>query len=124
MIQKFFEEGGFAMFFLVAFGVATLAAASVYASRLRRVALRITLALALATTFTTLTGICVDLAAVGHGAPAFVAHHPGVSLTEAVLQGIAESLAPGVLGFTFVALAALITTLGLYREPSSQPTVR
>jgi hypothetical protein len=35
-----------------------------------------------------------------------------------VLQGIAESLAPGVLGFTFVALAALITTLGLYREPT------
>lgn len=117
-MQKFFEEGGFAMFFLLAFGVATLAAAAVYATRLSRVTLRITLALALATTFTTLTGICVDLAAVGHGAPAYVARHPGVPLAEAVLQGIAESLAPGVLGFTFVALAALITTLGLYREPN------
>jgi hypothetical protein len=82
------------------------------------VTLRITLALGLTTTFATLSGICVDLAAVGHGAPAYVARHAGVSLTEAVLQGIAESLAPGVLGFTFVALAALITTLGLYREPT------
>jgi len=117
-MQKFFEEGGFAMFFLVAFGLATLAAASIYASRLTRVTLRITLALGIATTFTTLMGICVDLAAVGHGVSAYVARHPGVSLTEAVLQGIAESLAPGVLGFTFVALAALITTLGLYREPN------
>ncbi len=117
-MQKFFEEGGFAMFFLLAFGVATLCAATSYARRVTRLTLRITLALGLATTFTTLTGICVDLAAVGHGASAFVARHPGTSLAEAVLQGISESLAPGVLGFTFVALAALITTLGLYREPN------
>ncbi|HTQ05237.1 MAG TPA: hypothetical protein VMI54_15340 [Polyangiaceae bacterium] len=117
-MQQFFEEGGFAMFFLLAFGIATLAAAAVYAKRLTRVTLRITVALGLATTFTTLTGICVDLAAVGHGASAYVARHPDVSLAEALLQGLAESLAPGVLGFTFVALAALVTTLGLYREPN------
>lgn len=118
-MQRFFEEGGFAMFFLLAFGVATLAAATAYAWRLTRVTFRVTVALALATTSTTLSGICVDLAAVGHGAPAYVAHHPGVSLVEALLQGLAESLAPGVLGFTFVALAALIATLGLYREPNA-----
>jgi hypothetical protein len=118
-MQRFFEEGGFAMFFLLAFGLATLAAASIYARRLTRVTLRITVALGLTTTFTTLSGVCVDLAAVGHGASAFVTRHPDVSLTEAVLQGFAESLAPGVLGFTFVALSALITTLGLYREPNA-----
>lgn len=117
-MQRFFEEGGFAMFFLLAFGVATLAAATSYARRTTRVTLRITIALGLATTFTTLSGICVDLATVGHQVSGYVARHPGVSLADAVLQGLAESLAPGVLGFTFVALAALITTLGLYREPT------
>lgn len=117
-MQQLFVEGGFAMFFLVAFGFAGLGAASLYAWRLTRVTLRITLALGITTTFTTLGGICVDLATVGHQVPAYVARHPGVSLTEAVLQGVAESLAPGVLGFAFVALAALITTLGLYREPT------
>jgi len=106
------------MFFLLAFGLATLVAASLYAWRVTRVLLKVALGLGAATGFTTLTGICVDLAEVGHAVPGWVERHPGVSLAHAVLQGVAESLAPGVLGFTFLALTALILTLGLYREPS------
>lgn len=105
------------MFFLLAFGGAMLVAATFYAVRVTRDALRLTLGLAAATGFATLTGICVDLAAVGHGASAYIQRHPEVSLAEAVLQGVAESLAPGVLGFTFLSLGALIVTLGLYRDP-------
>jgi len=116
---QFFTEGGFAMFFLLAFGVATLVAATLYAWRVTRVAFRVTLGLGVATGFTTLMGICVDLAAVGHGVPTYLQRHPETSLAEVVLQGLAESLAPGVMGFTFLALAALLTTLGLYREPST-----
>jgi hypothetical protein len=119
MLERFFTEGGFAMFFLLAFGVATLVAASLYALRVTRALFRITLGLAAATAWATLGGICVDLATVGHQAPEYVQKHPGVSLSEAVLQGLAESLAPGVLGFTFLALAALIVTLGFYREPAA-----
>src|SRR4051812_31589969 len=117
MLERFFAEGGFAMFFLLAFGVATLISASLYAARVTRVAFRMTLALGSATGSATLGGICVDLATVGHQASEYVQKHPGVSLAETVLQGFAESLAPGVLGFTFLALAALIVTLGFYREP-------
>jgi hypothetical protein len=119
MLQRFFAEGGFAMFFLLAFGVATLIAASLYAMRVTRAAFRMTLGLAVATGGATLAGICVDLATVGHQVPEYVQKHPGVSLAEAVLQGLAESLAPGVLGFTFLSLAALIVTLGFYREPTA-----
>ena len=116
---ELFTEGGFAMFFLLAFGVATLVAATRYAWRVTRVGFRITLGLGAATAFTTLMGICVDLAAVGHGVPGYVERHPGTTLFTATLQGIAESLAPGIMGFTFLALAALITTRGLYRDPSA-----
>jgi hypothetical protein len=119
MLERFFTEGGFAMFFLLAFGIATLVAAVLYAVRVTRSALRVALALAAATGFATLTGICVDLAEVGHSAPDYVRRHPEMSLVEAVLQGVAESLAPGILGFTVLSLAALILTLGFYREPSA-----
>jgi len=117
-MSEFFTEGGFAMFFLLTFGVATLVASTLYAWRVTRVALRVTLGLGTATAFTTLAGIAVDLAAVGHGAVEYMARHHDPSLGGVVLQGLAESLAPGVLGFTFLSLAALITTLGLYRAPS------
>jgi hypothetical protein len=119
MLQRLFEEGGFAMFFLVAFGIAMLGTATAYAMRVTRVMLRLTLALAVATLSATLGGICVDLAAVGHFAPAYAQHHPESPLVQAVLQGIAESLAPGVFGFTFLAVAALIVAVGLYREPTT-----
>lgn len=118
-MSEFFTEGGFAMFFLVAFGVATLVAAAIYAWRVTRVALRVTVGLGVATGFTTLMGICVDLAAVGHGALAYQERHHEASLAGVVLQGVAESLAPGVLGFSFLAVAAVIVTLGLYREPGA-----
>jgi hypothetical protein len=117
-MATFFREGGFAMFFLVAFGVATLVASTLYAWRVTRVALRVTLGLGTATWFTTLMGVCVDLAAVGHGALDYQARHHE-PLVGVLLGGLAESLAPGVLGFSFLALAALIATLGLYREPES-----
>jgi hypothetical protein len=110
-------EGGFAMFFLLGFGFATLVAATRYAWSVTPVGLRLTLGLGVVTLFTTLMGICVDFAAVGHGVWNYVKKNPGTSLNEALLQGVAESLAPGVLGFSFLALAALITTVGLYRTP-------
>jgi hypothetical protein len=118
IMLEFLAEGGFAMLFLLAFGLASLAAAIWYARRVTRVAFRVTLGLAAATTFTTLMGICVDFAAVGHGAMSYLAKHPEESLPSVLLQGLAEALAPGVLGFSLLALTALVTTVGLYREPS------
>lgn len=116
-MMQFFLEGGFAMFFLVAFGFASMIAAARYAYYATGVTFRVVLGLSSATLFTTLMGLCVNLAAVGHGALTYQAKHPEESTLSVLLQGLAESLAPGVLGFSFLALTALIATFGLYREP-------
>lgn len=111
-----FTEGGFPMWFLLAFGLATLIFATRFAWAPLRRTLRTTFALAGATAFTTLTSICTDLAAVGHHLPGYVTKHPDTTLAQALLQGIAESLSPGILGFTMLSLTALILALGFQRE--------
>jgi hypothetical protein len=112
-----FQEGGFPMFFLLAFGLSALVLATRYALIPGRARLRLTVGLSLATGFTTLTGAATAFSAVGHEAPAYVAKHPGATLPEVVLIGFAESMAPVILGFTVLSLVALIVSVGLYREP-------
>jgi hypothetical protein len=111
-----FREGGFPMWFLLAFGVGMLVFAVRYATAPTRWAFRVTCGLGAATLFTVVTGTCAALAAVGHHAPAYLRAHPGMTLSEVVLEGIAESMSPGILGFTMLSLAAMIVTLGCYRE--------
>ena len=110
-------EGGFPMFFLLAFGAGALVAAGRFARLPSARKLRVTIGLAFATGFTTLTATCADLAAVGHHAPAYMRAHPESSLTDVLFQGVAESMSPGILGFTMLALVALMVVLGTAREP-------
>ena len=63
-----------------------------------------------------LTALCADLAMVAHHAPEYVAAHPGETLTTALLQGVAESMSPTILGFTVLTLVALFIALGHYRQ--------
>jgi len=109
-------EGGFPMFFLLAFGIAALVSAGRYARLPGRRRLKVTLALALATGFTTLTATCADLSAVGHHASSYLKAHPETTLHEVLLQGLAESMSPGILGFTLLSLVALLASLGIQRE--------
>ena len=110
-------EGGFPMFFLLAFGISAIIAASRFACLPSARRLRVTIALAWATGFTTLTATCADLAAVGHHAPAYMRAHPESTSTDVRLQALAESMSPGILGSTMLALVALIAVLGIVREP-------
>ncbi len=114
---EFFQEGGFSMFFLLGFGVFTLVLAVRYARVPTRVRFRTTLGLAAATGFATLTSVLANVAAVGHHASEFLERHREMTLPEVLLQGVAESMAPGILGFTLLALAAVVVTVGIYREP-------
>ena len=111
-----FIEGGFPMWFLLAFGLATLAFSARFAWAPVRRTLRTAFALAAATAFTTLTGVCTDLATVGHQAPSYLKAHPDGTMVEVILQGVAESMSPGILGFTVLSLAAIIVALGFQRE--------
>jgi fluoride ion exporter CrcB/FEX len=105
------------MWFLLAFGVLTLVSAARFATQPKSSRLRLVVALGVATLFTTLTTISADLAEVGHHVADYVALHPALSLSDALLQGAAESMAPAIFGFTVLSLTALVVALGFHREP-------
>jgi hypothetical protein len=113
------REGGFPVFFLLAFGLAALVFAARFAMAPSRRLFRTALSLCAATLLTSINGIFAALAAVGHHAPDYVKAHPGTSLGEVVLLGVGEAMSPGILGFTVVSLIALILTLGVYRHDPS-----
>jgi uncharacterized membrane protein len=115
-MMTLFREGGFPMWFLLAFGGLLLISGARFAMRPDSARLRLALALSAATLFTTITAISADLATVGHQAPDFLAKHPEMTLASVLLQGIAESLSPAILGCTVLTLAALFVALGCYRE--------
>jgi hypothetical protein len=112
-----FEEGGFPMWFLLGFSVLTLLSAARFAARPNSARLRLASALGVATFFTTLTAICADLAQVGQHVPDYMVRHRELELSSVILQGIAESMSPAIVGFTVLSLAALVLALGFYREP-------
>ncbi|HEX6274414.1 MAG TPA: hypothetical protein VFZ53_15335 [Polyangiaceae bacterium] len=115
-MMTLFKEGGFPMWFLLAFGLGTLIFAVRYAMAPTIWAFRVTCGFSAATLATAVTATCAALAAVGHHAPEYAKRHPAMTLAEVVLQGVAESMSPGILGFTMLSLAAMIVTLGFYRE--------
>jgi hypothetical protein len=110
-----FAEGGYPMWFLVFFGVCTLLASAAFAYRPRRKALRLALGLGTTTLFSIGTGVAADLAQVGHHVPQYVQKHPDTTLTEAVLQGFAESMSPAIFGGFILTICALWVSLGLWR---------
>jgi len=111
-----FAEGGFPMWFLLAFSVLTLLTAGRFAASPDRTSLRLALSLASATLFTVLTSVSAAIAQVGHHAPDYLAQHPGLTLSTVLLQGLAESLSAAILGFTVLSLCALLLSLGFFRE--------
>lgn len=111
-----FREGGFPMWFLLLFGALLLIAGARFAMRPDTTRLRLALALGAATLFTMITAISADLATVGHQAPDYLARHPQTTIAVVLLQGVAESLSPAILGSTLLTLAALFLALGFHRE--------
>lgn len=111
-----FREGGFPMWFLLAFSLLSLLTAARYALRPAIDRLRLPIALGAATLFTTITGVAAAFATVGHQAPDYLKLHPEETLTTVLLQGAAESLSPAILGFTVLTLLALLIALGAYRQ--------
>jgi hypothetical protein len=113
-------EGGFPMFLVLAFGLATLLLAARFAYQPDGRSPAPVWSLAIVTVATAVTGVAADLAAVGHQAPRFLQEHvgdgAGYDLPRVLIQGFAESMAPAILGSTFVALAGLLIAVGLLRR--------
>ncbi len=109
------REGGFPMWFLLLFGAGALVAAGMFAHKPKRERLPLLFSLTALVIFESIMGVFVDLAAVGHHASEnWEKFQP--TLVQSLLQGFAEAMAPGVLGFGLVATVMLLTVLGFYRE--------
>lgn len=111
----FMAEGGWGMWFVLSFGLITLSAALGFARRPRPEGERAVRSFSRATTFSAVSTVFLNLAAVGSrvpNEPAF-AHHPQIHFV--VMEGIAESLAPAILGSTLLCFVWLVMAVGQRR---------
>ena len=111
-MSEFFKSGGFPMFFVLALGLIGFGGAVFFAFRPdpRRVdAIR---SLMRATLYCSVVGIMTDIAAVCSHIPANPewANSPKIHLV--VMEGISESMAPGILGFSLLAMTWLVMAVG------------
>jgi hypothetical protein len=111
----FMNEGGWAMWFVLALGLVTVATALGFALKpasARQDAVR---SFSLATSFMAVSAVSLDLAAVGSKVPNMPALANSPRLHLIVMEGIAESLAPAILGFTLLSFAWIVMAVGQRR---------
>jgi hypothetical protein len=110
------KNGGFPMFFILAFGGIGLATSAWYAYRPNPRGYGFILWIGAATFFTTLMGLAAALGATGyHVARAAAKNTPD---WQAILvEGCAESMSAPIMGFSFLALTALLVAVGKARDP-------
>jgi hypothetical protein len=108
---EFMMAGGWSMWIVLIFGLATLVAAAVFVFRRDLGKLALVRALTLATVFAVCTGLCANVAAVMTHA----AGRTDIPVHVMVMQGLAESLAPGILGFTMLSVGWLLVAVGTRR---------
>ena len=105
------RNGGFPMWFIVAFGMVALGAAVRFALHPSRPRLGFVKYMSLATLMSIATGTAADLATVCYAMNSdAMAADP--QWHRIFLQGMAESLSPAILGFTLLSLTALIAAVG------------
>ena len=108
------REGGGPMLFVLIFGLLTFASAALFAARGDRRRLGFISWMGLATGLSVAGGVCADLAAVGHhGLERCAERH--IEPAACLLLGVAESMSPGIVGFTLLSLAAMLAAVGMSR---------
>jgi hypothetical protein len=120
-LWQFVLGGGPAMWFVLLFGSFTLAAAIGFARRpdaRRADAVR---SFSWATAFSIASGVCLNLATVGSQVPANLELAGSPKLPLIVMVGIAESLAPAILGFMLLSLAWTVMAVGHRRLSHETP---
>jgi hypothetical protein len=113
-------DGGWGMWFVLAFGLVTLASAVGFAWRpdpTREHAVR---SFSRATFFAILSTTSLDLATVGK-VPTKLEWANSPKMPLIVMEGIAESLAPAILGFTLLSLVWLFVAVGQRRLARELP---
>jgi hypothetical protein len=118
---QFMVEGGWAMWFVLAIGLITVGAAAGVARKPGRASQHSVRSFSRATSCMVVSAVSLDLATVGSKVahiPA-LAHDANVHLI--VLEGISESLAPAILGFTLLSFAWIVMAIGQRRLARELP---
>jgi hypothetical protein len=124
-----FRDGGFSMFFVLGFGFVSLGWAAWYAAMGKAKPLAFVRSMMLATLFSIASGTWSDLGTVfkflaeapetGSDA-AHAAWDNKVHMVRLMIEGVGESMAPGIMGFSLLALTALLLAVGAARLPSAE----
>lgn len=113
-MMTLFTDGGFSMFFVLGFGFVALAWAAWYAARGRRRPLSFVYGMMAATFFATASGVFSDLGMVFKTVATLAesGKFDPKNRVEILLMGLGESMAPAIMGFSLLALTALLLAVG------------
>jgi hypothetical protein len=117
----FMLGGGLSIWFVLLFAAFTLAAAIGFARRPDPPRADVVRSFGGATMFSIASGVCLNLAAVGSKVPANPEWANSPRLHLIVMEGIAESLAPAILGFMLLSLAWTLMGVGQRRLARETP---
>ncbi|HUS66383.1 MAG TPA: hypothetical protein VMZ28_17645 [Kofleriaceae bacterium] len=107
---EFMKSGGWSMWFVLLLALGALVAAGLFVARADLRKLALVRALTWATLLSIASGLCANFAAVMH----YAASDPP-DLHQIIMQGLAEAVAPGVLGFTMLSISWLLVAVGTRR---------
>jgi|KBSSwiStaDraftv2_1062776.scaffolds.fasta_scaffold651789_2 hypothetical protein len=117
----FMIEGGWAMWFVLALALITLAAAVGFARRPSSVRKDAVHSFSRATSLVIVSAVSLNLAAVGSKIPNNPQWANSPRMPLLVMEGISESLAPAILGFTLLSLAWIVMAVGQRRLSRELP---
>lgn len=114
------RAGGFPMWFILLFGSLLLLSTGWFAVRPDERRLGLARGAGLATLFSTLAATAAALGATFHTLAGEGDRHPELSIVSpdgprALLMGLAESMSPMIMGFTFLSLAGFLYAVGAAR---------
>jgi hypothetical protein len=113
---EFWQGGGAPMIAIALFGGLNLLLGAWFAVRPRLAQLPLIGALSASVLCSIAGGTLANLATVGINVPQHPEWRQHTELPLLVMQGFAESMAPGILGFSLLSVTALACALGLWRH--------
>jgi hypothetical protein len=115
ILVTIFKNGGFPMIFIVLFGAIGLGTAFWYALRPDAKHEGFIKWISRATLWAILNGFCSDLATVAKYLSSADPQPDPELRVRILLEGFYESMSPGILGFAFLSLIALLAAVGRRR---------
>lgn len=111
------RNGGFPMWFILAFGLVALGAAARFAIRPAREQLAFVRAMAASALYATLMGTAAALGATFLHVAGAEQLRGDPQWALIIVQGLGESMSPGIVGFALLTLTSLLVAVGSARVP-------